>query len=105
MKNWLAIIGMLEVENEDEIFTGYRETEDFENQKLIEAKETVEPVDDSADTNTVQSQIRDLIKIIDESDFDNLELRGFSSDGIFCLIDDRICRTDVESYRNGTDWR
>lgn len=105
VKNWLAIIGMLEVENEDEIFTGYRETEDFENQKLIEAKETVEPVDDSADTNTVQSQIRDLIKIIDESDFDNLELRGFSSDGIFCLIDDRICRTDVESYRNGTDWR
>ena len=106
IKNWLAIIGMLEVENEDEIFTGYTETEDIEKQELVEPEAIVEPADDSDEpNNTVQNQIRDLIKIIDENDFDNLELRGFSSDGIFCLIGDRICRSNVGSYRRGTEWR
>lgn len=106
IKNWLAIIGMLEVENEDEIFTGYTETEDIEKQELVEPEAIAEPADDSDEpNNTVQNQIRDLIKIIDENDFDNLELRGFSSDGIFCLIGDRICRSNVESYRRGTEWR
>ncbi len=97
---------MLEVENEDEIFTGYTETEDIEKQELVEPEAIAEPADDSDEpNNTVQNQIRDLIKIIDENDFDNLELRGFSSDGIFCLIGDRICRSNVESYRRGTEWR
>lgn len=105
VRNWLAIIGMLEVENEDEILTGYTETEEFEEQKLIEPEEIAEPDDESEDSNTVQNQIRDLIKIIDENNFDNLELRGFSSDGIFCLIGDRICRSNVESYRSGAEWK
>ncbi|MBP1564557.1 MAG: DEAD/DEAH box helicase family protein [Oscillospiraceae bacterium] len=105
VKNWLAIIGLLEVENENEIFTGFEETDNFEEQKIENLEEQAESDEDAEGKNSVQKQIKDLIKIIDESDFDNLELKGFSSDGVFCLIDEYICRSDVQSYRNGDRWK
>lgn len=108
VKNWLAIIGLLEVENEDEILTGFGDTENYDEQKIIQ-KEMNESDEDgeakSEEKLTVQQQIKNLIQIIDDSDFDNLELRGFSSDSIFCLIENNIYRTDVQSYRNGNGWK
>ncbi len=103
VKNWLAIIGLLEVENEDEVLTGYSASDDFDEQKQQISEEVLESeVDvDNENFHSVQKLINELIKVIDENDFDNLELKGFSSDGVFCLIDDNICRSDVQSYRSG----
>ncbi len=107
VRNWLSIIGLCEVENEDEIMIGYTETDDYDEQEI-------DPKDKSEDSSSIveetdiksstQEQINELIAIIDSSDFDHLELKGFSSDGIFCLIDDYICRSTVDKYRNGNGW-
>ena len=106
VKNWLSIIGLIEVENENAILTGYSETDDFDDQKPPEFDEPNESDEDIdiEQTNSVQKQINEILKIIDENDFENLEVKGFSSDGVFCLIDDKICRADVLAYRNGTGW-
>ena len=60
--------------------------------------------DEINNLGTTQKQIDNLLEIINSHDFDNLELKGFSSDGIFCFRDDRICRSTVEAYRNGNGW-
>lgn len=108
VKNWLSIIGLCEVENEDEIMIGYKEADDYDGQEIDkkeEAKEESSSIDDEINNlGTTQEQIDNLLEIIDSHDFDNLELKGFSSDGIFCFRDDRICRSTVESYRNGKGW-
>ena len=108
VKNWLSIIGLCEVENEDEIMIGYKEADDYDSQE-IDKKEDVKEESGSIDDEinnlgTTQKQIDNLLEIIDSHDFDNLELKGFSSDGIFCFRDDRICRSTVEAYRNGKGW-
>lgn len=107
VKNWLSIIGLCEVENEEEIMIGYMETDDYDDQKINskeELEETVSVDEESSDNGTTQEQINSLLDIIDSHDFDNLQLKGFSSDGIFCYKDDRICRSTVETYRNGKGW-
>lgn len=108
VKNWLSIIGLCEVENEDEIMIGYKAADDYDGQE-IDKKEDVKEESGSIDDEinnlgTTQKQIDNLLEIIDSHDFDNLELKGFSSDGIFCFRDDRICRSTVEAYRNGKGW-
>lgn len=105
--NWLSIIGLCEVENEDEIMIGYTETEDYTEQEIAkkEEKEENSSIDEEIDDIvTTQDQIRSLIELINSNNFDHLELKGFSSDGIFCFMDDRICRSTVDKYRNGDGW-
>ncbi|MBQ5990055.1 MAG: DEAD/DEAH box helicase family protein [Oscillospiraceae bacterium] len=104
VRNWLAIIGLMKVEHEEDILTGYEETNDYfdqHQQKFIPLSEADDETN-SDDSNSVQKQIFELINQINEYDFDNLKLKGFSSDGVFCLIDGNIHRSDVQSYRNGT---
>ena len=108
VKNWLSIIGLCEVENEDEIMIGYPETDDYTEQTPTTREESDETssIDDEINhLGTTQEQIDSLLEIIDSHDFDNLELKGFSSDGIFCFIDDCIYRSTVETYRNGKGWK
>ena len=107
VKNWLSIIGLYEVENEDDIMIGYTETDDYDDQKIDPKGETDESssIDDEINNlGTTHEQIDSLLEIIESPDFNNLELKGFSSDGIFCFLDDRICRSTVEDYRKGKGW-
>ena len=107
INNWLSIIGLCEVENEAEIMTGYMETNDYDEQIIAPNEDSDEnsAVDDEViNLESTQEQIDSLIEILISHDFDNLELKGFSSDGIFCFHDDRICRTTVEDYRRGKGW-
>ena len=117
--NWLAIIGLTEVDANSEIFCkrdfsedsdgdSNEETEEDVNKRLNE--ETEEDVnesliEESKDSHSVQSQIGELIKLIDASDFEHIEHNGFSSEGIFCYIGKTIKHSKVDDYRNGNGWR
>lgn len=118
--NWLAIIGLTEVDENSEIFykcktkedsdeESTEETEEDVNKRLteVETEEDVNKslIEESKDSHSVQSQIEELIKLIDESDFEHIELNGFSSEGIFCYIGKTIRRSKVDDYRNGNGWR
>ncbi len=107
VKNWLSIIGLYEVENEEEIMIGYSETDDYDEQIISSKEESDEKgsiYDETKDIGSIQEQIDSLIKILESQYFENLELKGFSSDGIFCFIHDRICRSTVDAYRDGSGW-
>lgn len=100
---WLAIIGLIEVDENSEIFVGYGASEDGEEQ-LINGNEEKDDNESMKKITSVQKQIKDLIHMIDDSDFENLELKGFSSEGIFCYINNIIKRSNVDRYRNGNGW-
>lgn len=102
--HWLGIIGLVELSDESGVFVGYETTEDGQEQAVI-------PDNDSRDDkkigniSSVQKQIRTLIDLVDKSNFENAELKGFSSEGIFCYINNMIKRSSVQDYRNGADWK
>lgn len=104
VKNWLSIIGLCEVENEDEIMIGYKASDDYDGQEIDKKEESSSIDDEINNLGTTQEQIDSLLEIIASHDFDDLELKVFSSDGIFCFLDDRICRSTVVAYRNGKGW-
>lgn len=112
--NWLAIIGLIETEEESDIFVrndsvedlgadtpDTEETDDEEkiNSNLIDNSETEE--DDEINHGTIQGKIKDLINKVDEVDLDHLELQGFSSEGVFVYADKTIKRCLVSEYRKG----
>lgn len=101
---WLAIIGLIEVDENSEIFVGYGASEDGEEQ-TIKSEDEGEKGDSIKKITSVQKQIKNLIKMIDDSDFENAELKGFSSEGIFCYINNSIKRSTVYGYRNGDGWK
>ena len=110
VNNWLAVIGAYEIENE-EIFAGHKETDEYDCTEIDEddctesIKETdYEVVEEDKETKTVHKQVNELIDKIDNCNFENLELNGFSSDSVFCFKNNRICRSKVKAYRNGEAW-
>ena len=101
---WLAIIGLIEVDENSDIFVGYGTVEDGEEQK-IKLDEEKDDAESMKRITSVQRQIKELIHLIDDSDYENAELKGFSSEGIFCYVDNTIKRSTVDGYRNGNGWR
>ena len=106
VNNWLAIIGLTQVEESSEIFAGYEEKEDGDQLENDVRKTDSSTYDDSdeivvVEDGTVQGKIRELIRKIDDIDMDNLELLGFSSEGVFCYVDNTIKRSSVADYRKG----
>ena len=99
--NWLAIIGLVKVQENSEIFVGYESKGDGEDQevKIAEGKK-----DNKMLRQSVQKQISDMIALIDKSVFDEESLLRFSSEGIFCYTDGKIKRSSVEKYREGYGW-
>ena len=104
VNNWLAIIGLTEVDENSEIFVGYRASEDGDESSIELEKKDLDQ-DSMKKITSVQKQIKELIQLIDKSDFEHAELNGFSSEGIFCYKDNMIKRTRVDDYRNGNGWR
>lgn len=102
--NWLAIVGLIKLDSNSDVFVGTQSTEDGEEQKI-----NVE--DDSSINNlgnrnkSIQKQIDEIIKLIDECVFDDEELKSFSSEGIFCYKDGMIHRSNVKQYRDGNAWK
>ncbi|MGN9136021.1 SNF2-related protein [Clostridium sp. HCP1S3_B4] len=100
---WLAIIGLIEIDANSEIFVGYGSVEDGDEQK-IKVDEEKDDAESMKKITSVQRQIKKLIQMVDDSDFENAELKSFSSEGIFCYVDNVIKRSTVAEYRNGNGW-
>jgi len=54
---------------------------------------------------SIQKQIDEIMKLIEECVFDNDGLKSFSSEGIFCYKDGMVQRSDVKQYRQGNAWK
>lgn len=101
--NWLAIIGLIKVESESDIFVGAENINDGDEQKImINDSQMVKP---PKKPQTIRQQIDEIIKLIDECVFDDDELKSFSSEGIFCYKDGMIYRSKVDQYRAGNAWK
>ena len=102
--NWLGIIGLLEIDSRSDVFVGVDTLEDGEVEEVEHRKECdKEP--ENRKISSVQKQIRELLQFIDNSNFENIESKGFSAEGIFCYIDNSIRRLSVDEYREGKNWR
>ena len=107
VNSWLEIVGLCEFDNEDEIMIGLEQSDDFDNQVIsLEKADNVLSPDEQehTDEKNIQKQICSLLEMLDSEDFNDLELKGFSSDGIFCYIDKHIYRSTVDRYRKGQGW-
>ena len=101
--NWLAIIGLIKVESDSDIFVGAESSNDGEEQKItLNDNQTVKP---PKKQQTIRQQIDEIVNLIDECVFDDDELRSFSSEGIFCYKEGMIYRTKVDQYRAGKAWK
>lgn len=102
--NWLAIVGLIKLDSNSDVFVGTQSSEDGEEQKI-----TVEDDNNINNLNnrnkSIQKQIDEIIKLIDECVFDDEELKSFSSEGIFCYKDGLIHRSNVKRYREGNAWK
>ncbi|MCC8028268.1 MAG: hypothetical protein LIO75_00420, partial [Lachnospiraceae bacterium] len=102
-QNWLAITGLIKVENDRDIFAGAESSNDGDEQKIVLHDKRIVNLPEKQ--QTIRQQIDGIIKLIDECTFDEDELKYFSSDGIFCFKDGMICRSNVEQYRAGNAWK
>ena len=101
--NWLAIIGLIKVESDSDIFVGAESSNDGEEQKITRNdNQTVKP---PKKQQTIRQQIDEIVNLIDECVFDDDELRSFSAEGIFCYKDGMIYRLKVDQYRAGKAWK
>ncbi|XME04046.1 helicase-related protein [Lachnospiraceae bacterium C1.1] len=102
--NWLAIVGLIKLDENSEVFVGVESWDEGEEQKIhVDDSELNRKV--SLGRKSIQKQIADIIDLIDECVFDDEELKSFSSEGIFCYKDGMIHRSTVEEYRAGKAWR
>lgn len=101
--NWLAIIGLIRVESDSDVFVGSESANDGEEQKIL-VNNVEQPVYAPTKQMTIQEQIDAMIQLIDECVFDEEELKSFSSEGIFCYKDGMIHRAKVNQYRLGKAW-
>lgn len=102
-KNWMAIIGLIKVESDSDIFVGAESSNDGDEQKI--ALNDSQIVNPPKKQQTIRQQIDEIIKLIDECVFDDDELKSFSSEGIFCYKDGMIYRSKVDQYRAGNAWK
>lgn len=104
VKNWLAIIGLIKVDSDSDIFVGMESANDGDDEKIaLHEEEALTKAPKR--THSIQKQIDEIIKLIDECVFDEEELKSFSSEGIFCYKDGMIRRARVGHYRAGEAWK
>lgn len=102
--NWLAIVGLIKLDENSEVFVGAESSDDGEEQKIhVEDPDLNQKA--AFGRKSIQKQIADIIGLIDECVFDDKELKSFSSEGIFCYKDGMIHRSTVKKYRSGKAWR
>ena len=102
--NWLAIIGLIKVDSNSDIFVGTESTNDGDEQKIV-LNDDYQSIKAPRKQQSIQKQIDEIVRIIDECVFDEEELKSFSSEGIFCYKDGKIHRSRVKQYRNGKGWK
>lgn len=102
-KNWLAIIGLIKVESDSDIFIGSENMNDGDEQKINPGRDSELKIPQKP--KLVRQQIDEIIKLIDKSVLNDDELKSFSSEGIFCYKDGMIHRSSVYQYRAGKAWR
>ena len=100
-KNWLAIIGMIKVDEDNDIFVGHEACEEGDEQRIV-SKKKEEKI--KKKRMSVQEQISEMLELIDKCVFDDEELKSFSSEGIFCYSNGMIKRASVQKYRTGKAW-
>ena len=102
--NWLAIVGLIKLDENSQVFVGAEASDDGEDQKIhVEDSDLNQKA--ALGRKSIQKQIVDIIALIDECVFDDEELKSFSSEGIFCYKDGMIHRSTVKKYRAGKAWR
>ena len=102
--NWMAIVGLIKLDSNSDVFVGTQSFEDGEEQKInVEDDSSINTM--SNRSKSIQKQIDEIIKLIDECVFDDEELKSFSSEGIFCYKDGMIHRSNVKRYREGNAWK
>lgn len=101
--NWLAIIGLIKVDRNSDIFVGIETSGDGDNQE-IKVSDYNQTTKLSKKPQTIQSQIDEIMGLIDKCVLDDEKIKSFSSEGIFCYKDGKICRTQVSQYRLGENW-
>lgn len=102
--NWLAIVGLIKLDENSEVFVGAESSDDGDEQKIY-AEDPNLNQKTVLERKSIQTQIADIITLIDKCVFDEDELKSFSSEGIFCYKDGMIHRSTVEKYRAGKAWR
>lgn len=102
--NWLAIVGLIKLDENSDVFVGAESSDDGEEQKVYaedpDLNQRAVP-----GRKSIWKQIADIIELIDGCVFDEEELKSFSSEGIFCYKDGMIHRSTVKKYRTGKAWR
>lgn len=102
--NWLAIVGLIKLDENSDVFVGTEFSDDGDEQKIhVKDPDLNEMV--ALERKSIQKQIADIIALIDECVFDDEKLKSFSSEGIFCYKDGMIHRSTVKKYRAGNAWR
>lgn len=102
--NWLAIVGLIKLDSNSDVFVGTQSLEDGEEQKInVEDNSMIN--NPGSRNKSIQKQIDEIIKLIDECVFNDEELKSFSSEGIFCYKDGMIHRSNVKQYREGNAWK
>lgn len=102
--NWLAIVGLIKLDENSDVFVGTEFSDDGDEQKIhVKDPDLNEMV--ALGRKSIQKQIADIIALIDECVFDDEKLKSFSSEGIFCYKDGMIHRSTVKKYRAGNAWR
>lgn len=112
VNQWLSIIGIIGVEDES-IFSGEEARDDsaeleykMDEEQSYDAEVAATEEEIASNANqTVQQRIKILIERLESISLDEKRLLGFSADGLYCLIDNKIVRSSVEEYRNGHGWR
>lgn len=99
--NWLAIIGLMKVNEDSDIFVGLESKADGEDETIWNTVEKKEKML----RQSVQKQISNTMMLIDRCVFEEKELQSFSSEGIFCYTNGTIKRTSVKNYRDGHGWK
>ncbi len=94
IKNWLAILGEIELEKESELFVG---------QNFLEEEEKVEK--EMRKISSVQRQIKELMELVENSNLEDNKWEELLSDGIFCYMENRIRHASVLDYRSGKGWK
>lgn len=102
--NWLAIVGLIKLDENSEVFVGTESSDDGDEQR-IHVEDPDHNQRAALGRKSIQKQIADIIALIDECVFDDEELKSFSSEGIFCYKDGMIHRSTVKKYRAGNAWR
>lgn len=98
--NWLAIVGLIKVEEDNDIFVGHKAVDDGEEQIVELAKEEIL----KKPKKSIKQQITETITLIETCILSNEKLKSFSSEGIFCYVNGRIKRSSVQKYRSGQGW-